>query len=238
MKIIKKGLDELQKQILLGIESRGFWIAFWGSLILLIVQMIFANNIISVISSWLLFMVLAIYEAVSCLKAGIWNSSLYISKKRNAFISSIIAICMGVFQFILVSQRGESTYKTIIVLVSVIAYITAAWCGEPETDMELAARYCRMAYEAGFSPTLTGANATLLAYANKKIEDLDSRRKTLSKAIADLSVETLSSQQIELLSGYLDDWEHISFEDKRKAADGLISSISATSDYVKIEWKI
>lgn len=121
MKIIKKGLDELQKQILLGIESRGFWIAFWGSLILLIVQMIFANNIISVISSWLLFMVLAIYEAVSCLKAGIWNNSLYISKKRNAFISSIIAICMGVFQFILVSQRGESTYKTIIVLVPVIA---------------------------------------------------------------------------------------------------------------------
>lgn len=51
MKIIKKGLDELQKQILSGIESRGFWIAFWGSLILLIVQMIFANNIISVISS-------------------------------------------------------------------------------------------------------------------------------------------------------------------------------------------
>ena len=86
--------------------------------------------------------------------------------------------------------------------------------------------------------TLTGANATLLAYANKKIEDLDNRRKTLSKAIADLSVETLSSQQIELLSGYLDDWENISFEDKRKAADGLISSISATSDYVKIEWKI
>lgn len=86
--------------------------------------------------------------------------------------------------------------------------------------------------------TLTGANATLLAYANKKIEDLDNRRKTLSKTIADLSVETLSSQQIELLSGYLDDWENISFEDKRKAADGLISSISATSDYVKIEWKI
>lgn len=33
-----------------------------------------------------------------------------------------------------------------------LAYITAAWCGEPVTDMEQAARYCRMAYEAGFSP--------------------------------------------------------------------------------------
>ena len=33
-----------------------------------------------------------------------------------------------------------------------LAYITAAWRGEPKTDMEIAARYCRMAYEAGFSP--------------------------------------------------------------------------------------
>ncbi len=48
----------------------------------------------------------------------------------------------------------------------------------------------------------------------------------------------LAGRENELLSGYLDDWENISFEDKRKAADGLISSISATSDYVKIEWKI
>ena len=30
--------------------------------------------------------------------------------------------------------------------------------------------------------TLTGANATLLAYANKKIEELDTRRQTISKA--------------------------------------------------------
>ena len=39
--------------------------------------------------------------------------------------------------------------------------------------------------------TLTGANATLLAYANKKIEELDNRRQTISKAIAELSVETI-----------------------------------------------
>ena len=49
--------------------------------------------------------------------------------------------------------------------------------------------------------TLTGANATLLAYANKKIEDLDNHRKTLSKAIADLSVETLSSQRLNCCPG-------------------------------------
>lgn len=86
--------------------------------------------------------------------------------------------------------------------------------------------------------TLAGANATLLAYANKKIKELDTRRQKITKAIADLSVETVSQQQIDLLSGYLDDWENISFEDKRKATDDLISSISATSEYAKIEWKI
>ena len=33
-----------------------------------------------------------------------------------------------------------------------LAYITAAWCGEPETDTEMVTRYSRLAYEAGFSP--------------------------------------------------------------------------------------
>lgn len=40
------------------------------------------------------------------------------------------------------------------------------------------------------------------------------------------------------LSYYLDNWDSIDFDDKRKAADGLISTIKATSDRVQIEWKI
>ena len=44
------------------------------------------------------------------------------------------------------------------------------------------------------------SNATLLAYANKKIEELDTRRQTISKAIAELSVETISPPQIQKLS--------------------------------------
>ena len=86
--------------------------------------------------------------------------------------------------------------------------------------------------------TLTGANATLLAYANKKIEELDIHRQTISKAIADLSVGTILLQQIKKLSYYLDNWKSIDFDDKRNAIDGLISTIRATSDRVQIEWKI
>ncbi len=77
--------------------------------------------------------------------------------------------------------------------------------------------------------TLTGANATLLAYANKKIEELDTRRQTISKAIAELSVETISPQQIKKLSYYLDNWESIDFDDKRKAADSTIKVVCPAS---------
>lgn len=33
-----------------------------------------------------------------------------------------------------------------------LAYITAAWSGDDYEDTDLAARYCRAVYEAGFSP--------------------------------------------------------------------------------------
>ena len=37
---------------------------------------------------------------------------------------------------------------------------------------------------------------------------------------------------------YLDDWESVSFDDKRKVVDILISQIDATSESVTIHWKI
>ena len=86
--------------------------------------------------------------------------------------------------------------------------------------------------------TLTGANAVLLSYANSKIEELDTHRQALTKEIAALAAETMSPEQIERLSVYLNQWEEIDFEDRRQVADGLISQIRATDEHVSIEWKI
>ena len=33
-----------------------------------------------------------------------------------------------------------------------LAYITAAWRGDPAVNMEQAAHYCRVVYDAGYSP--------------------------------------------------------------------------------------
>ena len=86
--------------------------------------------------------------------------------------------------------------------------------------------------------TLTGANKTLLSYANTKIEELDAKRQSLTKAIADMRTAAISPERIKSIYGYLGNWENVDFDDRRLVVDGLISRIQATSENVKIEWKI
>jgi len=86
--------------------------------------------------------------------------------------------------------------------------------------------------------TLSGANKTLLSYANDKIEELDTRRQGIIKAIADISAEAVSPEHMKRISGHLQNWDNANFEDRRLVADGLISKIHATHESMRIEWKI
>ena len=86
--------------------------------------------------------------------------------------------------------------------------------------------------------TLSGANPLLLQYANNRIEELDAERQKQLRLVADLTANSVSASQIDSITGYLDDWESVSFDDKRKVVDILISQIDATSESVTIHWKI
>ena len=86
--------------------------------------------------------------------------------------------------------------------------------------------------------TLSGANPLLLQYANNKIEELDAERQKQLKLVADLTANSVSDTQIDSITNYLNDWESVSFDDKRKVVDILISHIDATSESVAIHWKI
>jgi organic radical activating enzyme len=55
--------------------------------------------------------------------------------------------------------------------------------------------------------SLTGANATLLAYANNKIEELDTKRQGLIKSIADMTAEAIPPEKINCISNFLNNWE-------------------------------
>ena len=92
----------------------------------------------------------------------------------------------------------------------------------------------------GIKPLLMiqGDNPLLLQYANTRIEELDAERQKQLRLVADLTANSVSASQIDSITGYLDDWESVSFDDKRKVVDILISQIDATSESVTIHWKI
>ena len=71
-----------------------------------------------------------------------------------------------------------------------------------------------------------------------KIAELDGRKQELVKRIADLTVEAISPEQVSQISGYLDTWEDVSFDDKRRVVDLMITTVAATSDSLNITWKI
>ena len=106
MKMRKSNLDEQQELTLLRIESTGYWMAFWGTLIVLIINVLFVKNTISLMSSWTLFMILAVYVGVSCARAGIWDRRLDMSNKTMTLVSAAAALCSGLVMAVSAYMRS------------------------------------------------------------------------------------------------------------------------------------
>ena len=114
MRMYRTNLDEQQEQKLLRIESRGFYIAYWGIMIVFFIQMIFVDNPIAIYSLWTLFMLLSIIVGVSCIKEGIWDRRLDMSKKTTALLSLGGAVTFATAGIVFLLQRRDLTYKTFI----------------------------------------------------------------------------------------------------------------------------
>ena len=68
--------------------------------------------------------------------------------------------------------------------------------------------------------------------------ELDGRKQELVKQIAELTVEAISPEQVNQISGYLDTWDNVSFDDKRRVVHLMITTVAATGDSLNITWKI
>lgn len=57
---------------------------------------------------------------------------------------------------------------------------------------------------------------------------VDGQRQAQAKLVADLTANSVSSSQVESISGYLRDWESVDFDDKRRVRvlDTLVSQVS------------
>lgn len=100
MKKTKSNLDELQELKLLKIEHNGCWLAFWGLLAVILTQIAIGNDSRQDLAGeWIVFMCLALYLTVGCIRNGIWDRKLKPNFKNNIMASSIAAVVMGILWF-------------------------------------------------------------------------------------------------------------------------------------------
>ena len=97
----KNRLDEMQEQKLLKIEHVGVWIAFWGLFAVIVIQMITggAGALLQIAGEITVFMLLAFYLLVACIKNGIWDRKLVPSLKTHLLISLAGGLATGVINF-------------------------------------------------------------------------------------------------------------------------------------------
>ena len=93
----KSNLDEMQEQALLKIEHNGCWLAFWGLLAAMALQMVMRVPGRQMLGEWIVFMALSLYIVIACLRKGIWDRHLKANWKTNLVVSLLAAVATGIF---------------------------------------------------------------------------------------------------------------------------------------------
>lgn len=95
----RDNLDEMQKQTLLKIESRGFWVLWVLLLAALIIESLLGFAPREMAAEWFIFMLGCAYSVLSDLRAGIWDRHLKANTKTNAAVSVAGGVaCVGAYQ--------------------------------------------------------------------------------------------------------------------------------------------
>ena len=93
----KNNLDEMQEQALLHIEHNGCWLAFWGLLAAMAIQSLLGMPGKAMAGEWIVFLALALYLIISCLRKGIWDRHLQANGKTNLVASLLAGVAVGIF---------------------------------------------------------------------------------------------------------------------------------------------
>lgn len=116
----KSNLDEMQEAKLLKIEHNGCWLAFWGLLAAIIVQLFItpAEEVYRTIAGeQIVFVVLAIYIGAGCMKNGIWDRRLKADPKTNVILSLIAGVVSGLIMAVRAYIRSGAPVGSIATFV-------------------------------------------------------------------------------------------------------------------------
>lgn len=123
----KSNLDEMQEQALLRIEHNGCYLAFWALLAAMAVQCVMGAGVRELAGEWIVFMGLALYLVVSCLRHGIWDRKLKANGKTNLAVSLLAGIAVGIFDAA-VYLRNAQEWLDLVLITIIPAVITFLLC--------------------------------------------------------------------------------------------------------------
>lgn len=92
MKLNRKtsNLDERQERRLLEIEGKGFRIAFWGLLLVFLIEMTVTDDLSAFIGDFILLIVVSLYVGIACIREGIWGRGQSVHR-RSCLCWSLLA---------------------------------------------------------------------------------------------------------------------------------------------------
>lgn len=95
----KNNLDEMQEQKLLKLESRGFWLIWWGLLAAMAVQLLVYGMEAHqhLLGEWVVFMLASVYMVAACTRQGLWDRKLKPNFKTNLLVSLLAGVVTGGF---------------------------------------------------------------------------------------------------------------------------------------------
>lgn len=81
------------------------------------------------------------------------------------------------------------------------------------------------------------ANNITMKYINERITQLDKAKNTLIEEMKKLTINNSNAQPVEEVLNYIDKWNELSIEEKKKICGFFINKVSVTDDSIDIDWK-
>ena len=116
----KNNLDEMQELKLLKIESRGFWIGFFGLFLSIAVQAFLygpGNAGQMLVGEFVPFLCMGLYLAGACLRNGIWDRHLQATPAVNIGFSLLAAAVAALFNAIVSYRTYQKVYGAVAVFI-------------------------------------------------------------------------------------------------------------------------
>ena len=116
----KNNLDEMQELKLLKIESRGFWIGFFGLFLSIAVQAFLygpgnAGHVL--VGEFVPFLCMGLYLVGACLRNGIWDRHLQATPAVNIGFSLLAAAVTALFNAIVSYRTYQEVYGAVAVFI-------------------------------------------------------------------------------------------------------------------------